>query len=252
MIEKLEKISHNGKYVFLAYDQGFEHGPTDFNEKNVDPEYIMQIAAEGGASAVILQKGNALKYWKGTKYEKTVPLIIKINGKANVWQGEAYAPQNTSVEFAHKLGAVAVGYTIFLGSEFDYKCFAEFGKIVEDAHKLKMPVIAWVYPRGKFVAKDDTPEITAHAARTALELGADMAKIKYCGSTETFAWAVKAAGRTKVVMSGGNKTDDPRDFIKTVKSVMDAGGAGVAVGRNVWQADEPLKVMADLKKVVFG
>jgi len=251
MNERLEKIGTNGRFMFLAYDQGLEHGPTDFNDINIDPEHIMRIALEGKYSAVILQKGLALKYWKGTPYEKKVPLIVKINGKSSAWKGEAYSPQNTSVDFAHSLGASAVGYTIYLGSEYEYKMFSEFGKIVEDAHRLGMPAIAWVYPRGKYVEKDDSPEITAYAARIALELGADMAKIKYCGSTESFARAVKAAGKMRVVLSGGNK-NTPEGFYQVVQSVLDAGGAGVAVGRNVWQSDDPLKVSQGLHKVVFG
>lgn len=250
MIDKLEKISKDGKYLFLAYDQGLEHGPTDFNDINVDPNYILEIALKGEVSAVVLQKGTALKYWKGTDYEKKVPLVLKINGKSKNWQGETYSPQNTSVEFAHKMGAVAVGYTIYLGSEFEYKMFSEFGKIVEEAHNLGMPVIAWVYPRGKFIEKDDSPDITAYAARTALELGADMAKIKYCGSAETFKWAVKSAGKTRVVLSGGSKTGED-EFLGVVQSVMDAGGAGVAIGRNIWQAEDPYKIIDGLKKIVF-
>lgn len=203
MKDFLQKITTEGKAMYLAYDHGFEHGPADLPGKSIDPNYILNIAVEGGYSAIILQKGLAEKYYTGTKYQKQVPLILKINGKANIWQGgDIYSYQNCSVQYAKQLGASAVGYTIYLGSAHDGKMFADFGRIVEEAHKLNMAAIAWVYPRGEFVKDETSKEITAYAARIGLELGADMVKIKYSGSRENFEYAVKAAGKTKVVLSG--------------------------------------------------
>ncbi len=96
-----------------------------------------------------------------------------------------------------------------------------------------------------------SPEITAYSARLALEMGADIAKIKYCGSVECFKKAVEAAGRTKVVLSGGAKTEKPEEFLETVKSVMAAGAIGVAVGRNVWQGENPLEITKKIKEIIF-
>ena len=59
---KLNKILRKKKAMFLAYDQGIEHGPTDFNDKNVDPKYIINIAEKGEFTALIFQKGIAEKY----------------------------------------------------------------------------------------------------------------------------------------------------------------------------------------------
>lgn len=253
MLEALEKISTNGKWLFLAYDHGMEHGPVDLPGRSVDPFYIFGIAEKGKYSAVVLQKGVALKYYKGSKFEGKVPLIVKVNGKAAVRKGEPLSLQNCSVGFAKEvLSAVAVGYTIYLGSENDPQMFAEFGRIVEEAHALKMGVIAWMYPRGAAVQDDDSPESTSYAARVGLELGADMVKIKYSGSTAAFKSAVDAAGKTRVVLSGGAKTDDPADFMAVAQSVMDAGAHGIAVGRNVWQADDPLAVTEELKNIIFA
>lgn len=251
MTENLEKISTNGRYLFLAYDQGLEHGPTDFNEKNIDPNFILELAQKGGYSAIIFQKGLAEKYYKNSSYDWKVPLVLKLNGKTNLWKGESYAPQECSVEYAKSLGAVAVGYALYLGSEYEYKMIQEFGNIVEEAHKMKLPAIAWIYPRGKYIENDQSPEIVAYAARAGLELGADMVKIKYSGSTESFAWAVKAAGKTKVVLSGGPKLSE-EEFLEIVRSVMEAGAAGVAVGRNVWQSEDPYGMTEKLKKIIFG
>lgn len=249
MSDILEKITKNGKAMYLAYDQGLEHGPADFNDVNVDPNFILDIAVKGGYSAIIFQKGTAEKYYID-EWKQKIPLIVKLNGKTGLSKGDALSLQECSVEYAIGLGAVGVGYTIYAGSEHEAQMIQEFGQIVEDAHKNNIPAIAWVYPRGKDIKKDDAPEIVAYAARLAMELGADMAKIKYCGSQECFAWAVKSAGKTKVVLSGGPKVTD-EEFIEVVKNVMNAGAIGVAVGRNVWQNKDPLAISEKIKKAIF-
>jgi len=126
----------------------------------------------------------------------------------------------------------------------------EFGRIEEEADKHNLVVIGWMYPRGKGVEDDDSPEITAYAARVGLELGADMVKIKYCGSKECFAQAVRAAGKTKVVLSGGPKVSD-EEFLEIVENIMEAGAIGLAVGRNVWQKESPLDITQKIKEIVF-
>jgi class I fructose-bisphosphate aldolase len=246
----LSKITKKGRAMYLAYDHGLEHGPTDFNANNVNPDFVLDIAAKGGFNAVILQKGIAEKYYAESRYRRQVPLILKLNGKTNLYKGEAYSPQVCEVEEALKLGASAVGYTIYAGSEFEAKMFAEFGKIVKEAHSRKIPVIAWVYPRGKDVVNDTTKEVVAYAGRAALELGADIAKIKYPGSLENFKWLVQAAGKTKIVLSGGPKVSD-EEFLEIVKNIMAAGAIGVAVGRNVWQNPAPLALAEKIKEIIF-
>lgn len=250
-MDYLEKITTNGKAIYLAYDHGMEHGPLDLIDRSIDPEYILDIALKGGYNAVILQKGTAEKYYTDSVYSKKLPLIIKLNGKANVWKSkEPYSPQLCSVSYAKELGALAVGYTIYLGSSEDWRMFEQFGRIVEEAHKEKMAAIAWVYPRGGCVLDEASPDITAYAARIGLELGADMVKIKYSGSKENFEQAVKAAGRTKVVLSGGPKLKET-DWLKIIEDVMAAGAAGVAVGRNVWQHPDPLAMTKKIKDVIL-
>ena len=248
----LKKITTRGKAIYLAYDHGMEHGPEDLPGKSIDPAYILDIAMQGGYNAVILGKGVAEKYYKDSIYEMKVPLILKLNGKANIWKGgDLFSRQNCSVEYAKELGAVAVGYTIFLGSAHDEEMFVEFGRIVEEAHHNKMAAIAWVYPRGEYVKDIESPEITAYAARIGLELGADMVKIKYCGSTNSFKKVVEAPGKTKVVLSGGPKLEREEEFLEVVKSVMNAGGIGAAVGRNVWQHPKPLEITKKIKDIIF-
>ncbi len=244
----MDNFLTNGKSILLAYDQGFEHGPSlDFNEKNVYPSYIMEIAAKGGFNGIVFQKGLAEKYYDGR-----VPLILKVNGKAALAKGEPISMQNCSVEYALSLGAKAIGYTIYLGSERDGEMFQEFGRIQEQAHEHGIPAIAWIYPRGQAVKDDTSKEIVAYAARVGLELGADAVKIKYTGDPQSFSWAVKSAGKALVYMSGGPKAPTDEDFLKQVRGVMMAGATGLAVGRNVWQNEDPLRMARSLKAVIFG
>src|SRR5207245_6842049 len=196
---RMEAFMRNGRSLLIAYDQGLEHGPsTDFDERNVDPGYAMEIAVKGGFNGVVFQKGVAERFYTGK-----VPLIVKLNGKSNIPKGEPLSRQVCSVEHAVSLGAKGVGYTIYLGSAHEPEMFAEFGRIQEEAHERNLPAMAWVYPRGAAVTNDTSKETVAYAARAALELGADAAKIKYTEDQSTFTWAVKAPGGVKVFMSGG-------------------------------------------------
>lgn len=248
----LEKITTNGKALFLAYDQGLEHGPTDFNDENIDPQYILNIAVEGGFNAVILQKGIAEKYYKGIWYEEKIPLILKLNGKTNlVKDQDPYSPLLCTVEEALSLGATAVGYTVYVGSEFESKIIEEFSQVVRDAHKKNIPVVGWMYVRGKAVENKDIGETTAYAARLGLELGADIIKIHYPGSLQSLKWAVESAGKTKVVVSGGAKEDEQM-FLTTAKEIMASGAIGMAVGRNIWQHKDPLELSKKLHTIVFN
>ena len=245
----LDKITKNGKAIFLPYDQGLELGPDDVGETAIDPDFILKIAKQGGYNGIILQKGIAEKYYSKEKHK--VPLIVKLNGKTELVSGDPISRQICSVNEAYKLGAQAVGYTIYISSEHESIMMAEFGKIVEQAHELNLPVIAWCYPRGKNIKDETAPDNIIYAARVGLELGADIIKIKYCGSQSCFAQAVKAAGKAKVMMAGGSKIDE-KEFLKHVKNVMAAGAIGIMAGRNVWSDKEPLRITEEIKKIVFN
>lgn len=246
---KISKILRQGKAMFLAYDQGLEHGPTDFDSKNVDPKYIIDIARKGKFSAVIFQKGIAEKYNDEIKKSK-VPLIVKLNGKTNLYKGEPYSRQLCTVREAIKLGASAIGYTIYLGSEYEDEMLNDFEKIQIEAHNKGLPVIVWMYPRGKSVKGKSKAKLMAYATRVGLEIGADIVKIVYNQNKNDLKWAVKAAGETKVVIAGGAKRDE-KEFFKQVKDMISVGAIGLAIGRNVWQAKDPIKISNKLREIIW-
>jgi class I fructose-bisphosphate aldolase len=246
----MEKITKNGKALFLAYDHGMEHGPSDFDDQSVDPAKILEIADSGYFTGFICQKGIAEKYYQ--KNKNKVPLILKLNGKTNLISGQdPYSPQICTVEEAVELGAVAVGYTVYIGSTYESKMISEFSEIERETDRFGIPLIGWMYPRGKAVlGREFSKEILAYAARVALEVGAEMIKIPYTGDPESFHWVVQSAGKVKVIVLGGKKMEE-KEFFKMVSEILETGAVGLAVGRNIWQAKSPLEIAEKLHKIIF-
>jgi class I fructose-bisphosphate aldolase len=246
---KLNSIIKNKRVMYLAYDQGMEHGPEhDFDDKNIDPLYVLNIAKKGKFDGIIFQKGIAEKYNKEIKKSK-VPLIVKLNGKTKLFKGEPLSSRICSVKEAVELGAKAVGYTIYIGSKHENLMIKEFSEIEREAHNFGIPVIVWVYPRGKSIKEPTSRENIAYSARVGLELGADLAKINWNGNLDDLKWAVKSAGRCKIVIAGGNKKSE-KEFLEDVKKIKISGALGIAVGRNVWKSEKPIELSKKIRKIL--
>jgi fructose-bisphosphate aldolase, class I len=243
------RIEINGKVLLLAYDQGMEHGPVDFDEKSVDPNYIIKIAQNGNFSGLVLQEGLAARYYKK---EMAVPLIVKLNGKTSFQGEEPLSLQLCTVKKAAEMGAIGVGYTIYVGSQVEEQMMVEFSRIEDEAHERGMIVIAWMYPRGRKVAgRENDRDVVAYGARLGLEMNADFVKVPYTGDSESFSWAVRAAGKTGVLAQGGKKTDWV-NLEEEVTGAMMAGAKGIAIGRNIWQDENPNEVSKKLAEIVLG
>ncbi|NOX71592.1 MAG: fructose-bisphosphate aldolase [Candidatus Micrarchaeota archaeon] len=245
---KMKKISRNGRFFFLALDHGLEHGPSDFTETTYNPEHIINLSTKMKITGFIMQKGLAVHY--SENFIKKVPLILKLNGKTNMTKTEPFSAPIASVKDAVKLGADAVGYTIYPGSEHEAKMLETAGKIESEARDYGLPLIIWSYPRGKAVKKPDSFESIAYAARVALEIGADITKIHYTGNKLTFSDIIRIAGRCRVITAGGRFKPES-DLLKEAKDIMNAGAAGMAVGRNIWQNDDPVGIANALASIIF-
>lgn len=243
-------IVRDGNVLILAYDHGLEHGPVDFAgaPETADPERVFEVATHDAVTALAVQKGVAEAYYPS--YSDEVSLLLKLNGTSNLWMGEYDSAVNCSVDYAVELGAEAVGFTLYGGSNHEVEMAEEFRDIQEAARDYDLPIVMWSYPRGQGVKSDTKSDVIAYAARQALELGADVAKVKYPGSQSAMEDVVNIAGDVKVIMSGGSK-DDELAFLERVESVMDAGGRGLAVGRNVWQREDPVSMLNSLEQVIF-
>lgn len=262
----------NGTALFLPYDQGLEHGPRDFfeNPASANPRYIVKLAVEGGFNGIAIQIGNAEKfYWD---YAGEVPLVLKLNGKTELpSDDEAFSPVHAEVEEAVRLGADAVGYTMYVGSPAQAADFDQYKRVRSDCEALGMPLIVWAYPRGSAVNKaggKDSLYAIDYAARTASELGADIVKVNFPDGAKTTGvkkeytsreWStqeavdqvVRSANRSLVLLSGGEKAGDDGVLEKSRQS-MEAGATGLIFGRNIWQRehDESLRFVDRLKELL--
>lgn len=252
----MDKFLCNGSGLLLAYDQGFEHGPSDFNVKNVDPAYILDIAKKSGVfTGIIFQKGIAERYYQANN--GLPPLIVKLNGKTGLHADEEpFSPLLCTVDEALGLGASAVGYTVYVGSEREAEMTETFGKVVRECNQKGIPTIGWFYLRGKQILNSHDPEKLAYAARLGLELGADGVKLQFtisgdeANDLKNLKWIVENAGKCKVFISGGSKTSDEEMF-SLAKVVKAAGCAGMAVGRNIWQRDNPVEFAKQIAGILY-
>ncbi len=266
----------HGTLLLLPIDQGIEHGPRDFfpNPASKDPDYQFRLAAEAGYSALACQIGMATKYFPD--YAGAVPLILKVNGKTDIPpSNRALSTVNASVEDAVRLGADAVGYTLYVGSPRQDEDLLQLKGVREDCERYGMPLIVWSYPRGEAVdAKGGQHSFYAidYAARMAMEMGADIVKLNMpkidpdkdkdspapyneggFSQEDAIAHCVESAGRALVVLSGGSKIDDDQ-LLQQTRYVMEAGGSGVIYGRNVWQREwnEALEIVAQIKEMIVA
>ena len=206
-----------------------------------------RLAVDGGFNGIALQVGLAEKfYWD---YAGEVPLILKLNGKTDIPADDrALSPLHATVEEAVRLGADAVGYTLYVGTPAAEADFAQYRQVRADARRLGMPLIVWAYPRGAAIESKggkDSLYAVDYAARTASELGADVVKVNFphpdkraavpraydaeFSSQHAIDAVVRSANRTRLLVSGGAQADDETMLDKARQS-MEAGATGLIWG----------------------
>ncbi len=247
----LEITKSTGRLMLFAGDQKIEHMNKDFCGENIsqddnEPEHLFRIAKNSTIGVFATQFGLMAKY--AGSY-KEVPYLVKLNSKTNLLSKELSDPYSrqlvevkdvVAMKKNHGLKILSVGYTIYLGSEFEHEMLTQASKIICEAHKNGLVVVLWIYPRGKSVADEKDPHLIAGATGVAACLGADFVKINYPkkegeNSAELLKEATAAAGRTNVVCAGGS-SDDPQAFLQRLYDQIHIGGAkGNATGRNIHQ-----------------
>jgi class I fructose-bisphosphate aldolase len=258
----------------LPLDQGLEHGPRDFfpNPDSADPAYQLRLVTAGGFSGIALQIGVAEKYL--SPFAGDVPLVLKLNGRTEIpSEPQPLSPLLASVEDAVRLGADAIGYTLYVGSPRQADDFAQFGAVRREAERYGMPIIVWAYPRGEAVESRggrDSLYAVDYAARVGLEVGADIVKVNFpklnpeqdrlapkpyselaMSEEEAIARVVTSAGNALVLFSGGERVSDT-ELVRKARQGMDAGATGLIFGRNVWQRslDDALAISRQLTDVL--
>ena len=264
----------NGTLLMLPLDQGLEHGPIDFfvNPPALDPDFEVRLALEGNYSGIALQIGLAKRYL--TKQAGRLPLVLKVNGRTTPpGFDEAFSPLTSSVEDAVRLGAVAVGYTCYVGSPAQDRDLRQMNEVRQACDRYGMPLICWAYPRGSAIAKkggQDSLYAIDYAARVAAEMGADVIKLNiprehaeadaaspapYDSLVEDrrqmLARIIRSAGRSMVIFAGGSKLADD-ELLGRIDDCMAAGATGFIFGRNMWQRplDQALSMSVRVHEVL--
>lgn len=245
---RLERIinRHTGRTVIAPMDHGVSDGPM---KGIIDIDKTVESISQGGADAILMHKGIVEQGHRG--YGKDIGLIVHLSASTSL----APNPNNkvivTSVEKAIQLGADAVSVHVNLGSETESEMLQELGEISETCSYWGIPLLAMMYPRGQKVENEHDVELVKHAARVGSELGVDIVKTNYTGDPDSFKELVEGA-LVPVVIAGGPKVDTDEELLQMVKDSIEVGGAGVAFGRNLFQAENPGKITRAISEVVHN
>jgi len=243
---RLERIfnRNNNRTIVVPMDHGVTVGPID---GLIDMRETINQVAEGGANAVLMHKG--LVRCSHRKRGRDVGLIIHLSASTTISPFPNAKILVATVEDALKLGADGVSLHINLGDETERHMLEDFGKATSKATEWGMPVLAMVYARGPKVKNEYDPATVAHCARVGMELGADVVKVPYTGDVESFAKVCEACC-IPVVIAGGPKLSDVRDLVTMAHDSVQAGGAGLSIGRNIFQYAQPSRLVQALHGVV--
>lgn len=248
----LRATQNTGRLMLFAGDQKIEHLNDDFYgdgipEEDNDPEHLFKIAKNAEIGVFATQLGLIARY--GMDYPD-LAYLVKMNSKTHLvktTQADPYSGQLYSVdqlmEFKENSGLniVGVGYTIYLGSEYESDMLAEAAQLIYECHRFGLITVLWIYPRGQAVIDEKDAHLIAGATGVAACLNADFVKVNAPRSKDgqdsaiLLKEAVQAAGRTKVVCAGGSNAE-PEDFLRDLyKQLNVSEAAGNATGRNIHQ-----------------
>ena len=245
---RLERILNrkNNRTVIAPMDHGVSSGPL---KGIIDIDKTIEEISQGGADAVLMHKGIVGHGHRG--YGKDIGLIIHLSASTSLAPDPDKKVIVTSVEKAIQLGADAVSVHVNIGSEYEGEMLQELGEIAETCSYWQIPLLAMMYPRGQKVTDEHDVEMVKHAARVGSELGVDIVKTNYTGDPDSFKEVVDGA-LCPVVIAGGPKVETDKQLLEMVKDSLEVGGAGVAFGRNLFQAKNPGKITRAISEVVHN
>lgn len=243
---RLDRIINRktGKTVIVPMDHGMTVGPI---QGIVNMSKSVGQVAEGGADAVVMHQGIVTSGYRGEGPD--IGLIVHLSGGTTLSNEKNRKTLVCSVERAVQLGADAVSIHVNIGNGHEGAMLRDFGIVSEKCAYWGMPLMAMVYPRGDKIKDERDVEVVKHAARVGCEMGADIIKVSYTGSVETFRQVVEGVD-VPVVIAGGTKMDTDQDILEMVKGAMEAGGKGISIGRNVFQHKDPSRLVKAMSSIV--
>ncbi len=243
---RLERIvdRDSGRTVIVPMDHGVTLGPIP---GLADMRTAVTNIVVGGANAILMHKGMV-----GAGHRKAgrdVGLVIHLSASTVLSPYPNAKRLVCSVEEALKLGADAVSIHINLGDETEGDMLEQFGAVSESCMEWGMPLLAMVYTRGEKIENEYSVGAVKHAARVGAELGADIVKVNYTGSTASFHEVVNGC-TVPVVIAGGEKVETDDELFTMVDDALKAGAAGASIGRNAFQHANPQRVVGAIAKMV--
>ena len=263
-----------GSMNLFACDQKIEHMNDDFYDGGVkiplssnDPGHLFEIGArahEEGTVGVLAAQGGLISLY--AQDHPDVPYLVKLNSKTHLVKTDQRDPISLAVWdmddvmslVSNGINVVGIGYTIYLGSEYEHEMLTEAAQFIRQAHEEGMISVVWMYPRGKAVTDEKDPQLISGAAGVAACIGADFAKVNYPraweGMTqpESLKIAVEAAGRCGIICSGGG-TLPPQEFLQRLWDQINVSGCrGAATGRNIHQksTEEAVRMTAACHAII--
>ena len=243
---RMERIinRNTGRTVIVPMDHGISVGPID---GLIDVKEAIQMVSDGGANAIVEHKG--LVGAGHRRQGKDIGLIIHLSASTSLSPHPNAKTLICTVEEAIKLGADAISIHVNLGDGKEKEMLQDFGQVSYEARTWGMPLLAMIYPRGEKIKDEYDVEVIKHAARVGNEMGADLVKVSYTGSPESFREVVEGCA-VPVVIAGGPKMNSDREILEMVKGSIEAGGAGLSIGRNVFQHRNPRQMVMAMSAIV--
>ncbi|TGC09823.1 2-amino-3,7-dideoxy-D-threo-hept-6-ulosonate synthase [Methanolobus halotolerans] len=243
---RMERIfdRNTGNAIIIPMDHGVGAGPI---KGLIDMPSTVNKIAEGGANAVLGHMG--LPKYGHRGYGRDVGLIIHLSASTSLGPDPNHKVLVTTVEEAIKVGADAVSVHINVGAHDEAKMLQDLGHIARKCDEWGMPLLAMMYPRGSKVTSEHDVEYVKHAARIGAELGADIVKTNYTGDMDSFREVVQGCP-VPVVIAGGPRMETENELLEMIYDSLQVGGKGVAIGRNVFQSDDPIKLVSRISMIV--
>jgi predicted phospho-2-dehydro-3-deoxyheptonate aldolase len=235
-----------GRTIIAPMDHGVGVGPIP-GLINL-PDAVDKVAL-GGANAVLGHMGLAKHGHR--KYGNDVGLIIHLSASTSLGPNSNHKVLVSTVEEAIKVGADAVSIHVNVGAEDEPEMLEGFGYVAQKCDEWGMPLLAMVYPRGPKIKNEFGKDVVAHAARLAAELGADVVKTNYTGDIDSFREVIQGTP-IPVIIAGGPHMDSESDLLQIIADSLEAGGKGVAIGRNVFQSEDPIRTTKRISAIVHG
>jgi fructose-bisphosphate aldolase/2-amino-3,7-dideoxy-D-threo-hept-6-ulosonate synthase len=239
---RLKRIfQKDNRTVIVPMDHGVSMGPV---KGITNMQKIVDQLLKGGVDAIVLNKGIAKRIDAGN-----AGLIVHLSAISNLSPNTNNKVQVCTVQEAIRIGADAVSVHINVGAQDEDKMLAKLGRVADECDMYGMPLLAMMYPRGPKIQSEHGAGVVAHAARLGAELGADIIKTNYTGDVETFKTVVESCP-VPVIIAGGPKCKAEHEILQTTYESIKAGAAGLSIGRNVFQHENPTLMVKALSAIV--